>query len=44
MDYLSFFSEHTNNYVFPLLCSIVIDIFSSPGEPILLYKKYNNLV
>ncbi len=34
-DYISFFGKHTNNFVLPLLNSIIIDIFFLSGEPIL---------
>ena len=35
--YMSFFGEHTNNFVLLLLYSIIIDIFSPPGETISPY-------
>jgi len=37
MVYMRFLDEHTNNFILPLLYSIIIDIFSPPGETILLY-------
>ncbi len=37
---MRFFVEHTNNFVLPLLFSIIIDIFSSASEPILPYLGY----
>jgi len=33
-DYMSIFGKHTNNVVHLLLYSIIIDIFSPPGETI----------
>ncbi len=37
MVYMSIFCEHTNNFVLLLLYSIIIDIFSPPGETISPY-------
>ena len=37
MGYMRFFAKHTDNFVLPLLYSILIDIFSSPSEPISPY-------